>query len=1640
MTNRGVPRRFSAAATAIALAGSLLSAPFLLTRSVPTGNGHPDPVDRDTVVAGRPLAVRPRVQTPPAAKPTVRWPSGEFTAGGAHVRVLDRAAADRAGVHGLLLSVTAPATTDVPLDYTGFAEAFGGGYGSRLRLVRLPECALTTPERAGCRAGTPVPATNDTRSKTLTTSVSPGATVLAVTSDSSSARGDYRATPLAASATWNVGTQSGAFTWSYPLRVPPVPGNLVPTLAATYSSSSLDGRVSGTNNQGAWVGDGFDLWPGFIERKYRACKDDGVPKDSTYQVYPGDQCWAYDNATLAFGGKGGELIPAGGNLWRMRDDDGTRVEELTGTASDTGNGDNDNEYWRVTTPDGTRYYFGKNRWSGWASGTRETNSAFTTPVYGDDSGEPCHDTTFADSWCQQAWRWNLDFVEDTHGNAIAYYYTEESNHYGRNLRATDETPYTRAGYLTSVMYGLRSGAMYPADPPARVDFTVAERCLRATASDCAESNITAHPEYWADTPWDLHCDAGAGCRDDHGTVSPTFWTRKRLTTVTTKILKSDGTYRAVDTWSFAHAWGTADVDRQLLLASITHTGVAGSQTVALPPVTFAYTQLANRVDKLGDDIGPMVKNRIGAIYNEYGGQLDVNYTPMDCTATDLPNPADNHRRCFPTYWTKTSGDENPTLDWFHKYVVAQTVQTDLTGGAPDMVTGYDYSIGQPAWHYADDDGLTPEKYKTWSQWHGYSKVRVATAGGGRTDYWYFQGMDGDRASASGGTRSVSVTDGEGGSYPDHESLQGMTLRTVTYNNGAAVRKSVTTPWHHQTASRTRSWGTVTANLTGTKITRDMTLVDTTWRETWSTTTTFDLTTGEPTQVDDAGDTAVTGDEACTDTMFTANGTRVLARPAEVRTVARPCGTTPDLTRDVIADVRTYYDNGSFAAAPTVGDVTRVEKATAPSTYVPTARTTYDGYGRPLTVTNAENRVTTTAYTDTAGLNTRMKVTSPPAAAGDASTALTTATDLDPAWGNPVQNTDAGGKTTITAYDALGRLAKVWTPGRSTTLTPDREFTYAVAADTVTAVATKTLTNDGGQLISYTLYDGWLRLRQVQAPGRGDNGTAGRLITDTFYNPAGLTDHSYDAYYADGAPQPTLFGVATPGQIETQHWYTYDDLGRTTTDRLLIGNSDANERWRTRYEYGGNWSRVIPPGGGITVTTYTDAHDRRTEVREGSVPTTFAYNPHGQLATVTGPGGNTWTTSYDFRGRKSSETDPDKGTTTYRYDDMDRVVLTTDARGMKIGLTYDGIGRQIARYDATTASPGTKLAEWTYDTVRKGHLTRSTRWAGGKAYTNQIDFYDNLNRPTRIRVLLPSTEGALAPTGGWVFDTSYNLDGTIKATGSPAAGSLPAENTTFTYDPLGRLVQAGSNLSTYLTATAYSKTGKLIGQKLSTGGTEVSQTFGYEYGTQRLQHATTAHSGTAGTDRGVTYRYADGGNITQIVDTSRDGIDNQCFTYDALARLTNAWTQAGTGDCAADPTTVTVGGIAAYRAGYSYDDAGNRTGDAIRTYTYGRGHRLASVSDGSAYDYDADGNTTYRRTPTSAGWQRPDRTGDHHVDRYPGGTNPLSEIVEPGQARCRVVRPCLVRLFGVADPQHREQTAHLLQRLLHCGYRSMSVCV
>ncbi|MEU3394932.1 RHS repeat-associated core domain-containing protein [Streptomyces albidoflavus] len=1547
--------------------------------------------------------------------------------GRVEARLLDRKATAQAGVRGVLFALTpqgdakqgAPARvdskTDVSVEYARFADAFGGGYGSRLRLAQLPACALTTPDKASCGESTPLKTANDTDEQTLTaTAVKLEAnqpTVLALTAAAESEKGDYKASPLSPSAAWSANLNTGDFTWSYDMATPEVPGGLSPDVTLSYSSGAIDGRTGGTNNQASWVGDGFDLSPGFIERRYKPCADDGVKNADGRK--PGDLCWGYDNAFISFNGMGGELVPAGDNEFKLKKDDGTRVTRLRNTA--LANGDNDGEYWRVTAPDGTRYYFGYNRPSGWTEGKEETNSSWTVPVFGNNSGEPCHKTTFADSWCQQTWRWNIDAVIDSHGNRMTYYYGKEANSYGRNTKAADDTPYTRGGYLKRIEYGLRN---FYDKPQAQVLFDNSERCLPETGVTCAADTINDKKFYWYDTPWDLNCKAGAEC--DSPRLAPSFWTRKRLTDVTTQVLQTDGTYGKVDSWKLGHRWGMADVDYQLLLDSVQHTGHTASTPITLPKTTFAYTQLENRLDMTGDGFAPFIKARLSTVADESGGQIDANYSASACKEGSLPTPHTNTTRCFPQY---IGGDteNDPELQWFNKYVVDSVTATDRTGGAPGQVTRYEY-LGGAAWHYDDDDGLIKEKNKTWSQWRGYGHVRVKKGGQGgaatmksQEDRYFLRGMNDDRKDTTGGKKSVAVTlgDGEGDPITDHSSLSGFAYKSVQYDapGGKVLGKSVNRPWTHETARKTRSWGTVTADLSGVAATTAWQSLDNgagaKWRKATSSTK-YDTIAGRAIEADDPGDTSTAADDRCTRTTYATNtDANILGLVARAETVAKACGAPVDRSKDVISDVRSAYDGGAYGAAPTKGDPTATatlkDHDGTKATYLE-AGATFDAYGRRLTVTDltadvtatgdatpvrvkrTDGRTTTTSFTPSTGMPRQTVSTTPPTNPADTTTAQKTTSDLDVLRGHVLKETDTNGNTTQFAFDALGRSTKVWLADRNASSVPTYEYAYSTAEGKPVAVATKLLDNNGGQITSYKIYDGFLRERQSQAPGPD----GGRLVSDVFYDERGLVGRTNATYFTAGPPVSDLFKPDDALSVESQARIVYDGLARPVKNEEIAGDNDGGKVLGTTTTlYGGDRTTVIPPTGGIATTTLSDYRGNITELRQhhertadAAYDTTrYEYTPSGQQSKVIDPAGNVWTTSYDQLGRAVEANDPDKGRTTTKYDDHSQVTSSTDARNVTLVNVYDGLGRKTAVREGS--STGKLRLSWTYDTVSgaKGYLAESTRYVGDAKYTNKVTQYDRLYRPARTAVVVPDTEGALA--GTYQSATTYRPSGKISSISYSAAGSLPGGAINYGYED-GTL-RATSVFGQGITAaTNYSHTGKPLQQELglTEGGKKTWVTNAYERGTQRLDTRRVDRQDQAGVDQYLDYTYDQAGNVLSVADTSRTGTDNQCFTYDYLRRLTEAWTQ-DTKTCAASPSGSAVKGPAPYWQSFTYDKTGNRlsetrhdTGgepakDSRRTYAYpepgkAKAHTLTSVTtEGAggpgttAYAYDEAGNTTRR---------------------------------------------------------------------------------
>ncbi|MFF0435276.1 polymorphic toxin-type HINT domain-containing protein [Streptomyces sp. NPDC004327] len=1508
------------------------------------------------------------------------------------VTVSDPAAAKAAGAFGNLVTVrgASPATdagrsVRVELDVNTLQGT--GSWRDRARLVRMPACALTTPAKAQCRTRTPIVSTLDPRTGKLTADVTlpaaetaqnggtgaqkslaqqssapaaAGAMVLAAEPAASGSGGSFAATPLSPSASWSAGSNAGNFTYSYTFSMPTAIGGAAPSVMLGYDSSTVDGMTAASNSQASWAGEGWAYTPGFISRQYKPCLKAGIDMS-------GDECWAGQTLSLNLAGHSGQVVKDDTTgVLRLQGDDGTKITPLTGLNNGAWNG----EGFKVTTTEGTEYYFGANHLPGGDGSDPASNSVNTVPVYHPKAGDPCNSSsTGLASWCQMGWQWNLDYIVDLHGNLISYTYDQEDNWYarggGQNNGTGARTKYQRASQSRTVSYGQRLpeqiAAKGTAKPAVVMTFTAKERCFETTGCEPADRTL-ANQSRWKDTPLDQNCASGGTCT----VYGPTFWTSKRLAEVKADVLVGTD-YRTVDTWTLTHGWSYPDDATQsptMWLQSIKRTGSNGLAALDLPPVTFTGMQMPNRVDEVTVTASRFNRPRMTEIVTETGGRINVGYKPVECSrkAGTMPSaPETNTMACMPVKWVKPGSPTNakPELDWFNKYLVGSITQESRVTSGVARVTEYEYG-GGAAWHrneseFADDDARTYDNFR------GYATVTTTTGNGtdgpkSKSVATFLRGMGGQ------------VTDTWGGTITDEEEYAGFVRETQTFESVAPGAKvlsgELSTPWRSEiTSTHTPSVSglpKVTARFINTAQVRERArLADDTWRET-KREVTYDTDVSHAARVqkvDVFGDVTKPEQRQCTETSYASGANPMLIElPYRVLTLAGPCGATPTAA-NTIADTRNLYDNQPLGtvgdrALQTSSEVLSSYNADGSANYRVTAKAAFDKYGRQVSTTDPNTKdathpdgaTTTTAYTPAEGaLPTSVAVTNP--------LGWTSTTTMDPGRGLPTRAVDENGRFTDEEYDSLGRLVAVWKPGRDkATQSPNQKFAYDLKAnrDGPAAITTQNLREDGSYGTSIQIHDGFGRIRQTQA--QPPFGSVGRLVSDAIFDTQGREVQTTPSYFNNDSGPTSVVFVPQDAQIPAQTWNEYDALGRVTVSKFM---SYGQEQWRSTTTYAGaDRVDVTPPPGGYASSTITDALGRTTESRQykSNTPTgaydatTTSYDIAGHPVLRKDSSGHEWRYTYDTLGQLTGNSDPDSGQARTVYDASGRITTATDARGRSISFTYDLLGRKTAAYDGTaTTDPAKKTLEWTYDAKAKGKPDTSTRFVNGVAYKSTVTGYDNGYRPTGMSMTIPASEGVLAGTytSSVTYTPVLGLPKTVTLPAVTGAG-LTAERLTNSYDVDGNFI-GSSGKSALVTDVQYDAFGRPTRTTVGPYGSQVVSTQLYDAATGRVTQSTLDSQLAGNHVDFTTYTYNKAGSLTSARNV-QDGtsVDTQCFTYDYLGRLSAAWTDnggtttapapsvSGIGGCAnpAEPTAADaagrVGGPSPYWQSYGYDLTGNRT--------------------------------------------------------------------------------------------------------------------
>ncbi|WP_328443363.1 polymorphic toxin-type HINT domain-containing protein [Streptomyces sp. NBC_00386] len=1525
------------------------------------------------------------------------------------VRVLDREDIAPAGGVGLGLQVTRsdgvaePGHVQVRIDYSGFKYAYGGDFASRLRLVKLPACALETPDADGCTSREFVPVDNDTAKGTLTATVvaepdssglssqlgSGSASVYAVTSSSSSDAGDYRASTLSPTGSWDVSTGSGAFAYSLPVDLPkPVMGS-APSLAMTYNSQSVDGRTSATNNQASWVGMGWDLSVGFIERRYRNCSQDGTGI--------GDLCWDSPNTAtepdgavyvINLNGVSSKLIQdgTGTGSYHVQDDPGWRVQHLTG-----GHGADD-EYWVISPQTGQRYYFGWGRSERTGSATA---SVFTVPVVGNNTGEPCRDKFPVP--CTQAWRWNLDRVVDANEVEAVYFYDKETNYYRSIAEQTDKArSYTAGGYLRDIQYGWAT-QIPGSKPTGRVELTHVGRCvermadadpLRSEPKPCP--SISGNPSSYPDVPIDLMCDGSSTDYYCAGkTYFPTFFTKDMLWDIKTSVLNTSANgWDVVQQYQTKHGLPnpSGSIGKTLWLDYVQRKAYGTGTNIVLPVINF------NGID-LDNQVGTKELNfrRIESIHGDLGATTTVTYgSPNACSSDAYPTQSSNAQDCYWQKWTP-EGATDSTTGWFKKFLVTKvTVDPTVTSnqdGDPEMTTTYDYQ-GGAGWRFTNDP-LTKDSDETWSDWRGYQKVEVTTGTGTvkhSTFHWLYRGLDGDRTDKddSSKTRSVSVTDGEGTSYTDSPWLQGNTIETSQRDDtGSSHERVFHKYWVHTTATYV---GLPDARFVRETETTTSTKISTGWRDHVVQNEFDDVATantyGLPSRVDDQGEKGVS-DNRCTtfgraynDDLFDGSSIQrwlvVVDETRHYNTAGSGCdgrvaaGNT-GANQDGFTE--TFYDSATSVAAnnPVDGNPTETHTfASSGSTDFLQTKARYDSGGRVVWSEDGRENRTTTTYSpnDNWPVNGIITTTPDPDGPTFPLVPLTTKVYLSRFWGVPTKTEDVNGKITTYTLDAAGRTLEVWKP-TETGSSPSLKFSYSIPTSTISGVpdsvdgysgvSAQTLQSGSSYLPTYSYVDGLGRALESQAPVPDEHDTGHRQVAVTRYDTAGNVTGTSAVFLNGGV---LSFGVgggpANPAVKDLPSYtdVTIDWAGRTTASRIMVGNgTDSVESMygSSTAAYYGDYNTFIPSVGGPT-DTYTNVDGQTSKVVEhngtSAFTTQYTYTDTGQLKQISDPLGNNTIYTYDWAGQRIKTDDPDAGVSTAEYNKAGQITKTSsnyptaDSGGTlgtpKTVLTYDydTLGRKMS-----VTSGADELAAWSWDgpTIPggKGQITSAvSRDTSGNTYTTKINNFDGRGRPTSTTVTIPANVTGLAGdyTTALTYDAADHVT-SVKYPEGPAASGMDAETVTTSYNSYGQPDSLTSSQQTYVSATAYDPYSRLLDRfygkptnPIDGPGDAVTTKRSYSYqdttGTRWLQgiSTTTTANQLVTESQKDTYGYDRSGKITSLKEEA-DGqpVQSQCFNYDDQARLTDAYTRAGS---CIWPSYSDFTGTSPYQTAYSYDRLGN----------------------------------------------------------------------------------------------------------------------
>ncbi|MBU7019124.1 MAG: RHS repeat protein, partial [Theionarchaea archaeon] len=423
-------------------------------------------------------------------------------------------------------------------------------------------------------------------------------------------------------------------------------------------------------------------------------------------------------------------------------------------------------------------------------------------------------------------------------------------------------------------------------------------------------------------------------------------------------------------------------------------------------------------------------------------------------------------------------------------------------------------------------------------------------------------------------------------------------------------------------------------------------------------------------------------------------------------------------------------------------------------------------------------------------------------------------------------------------------------------------------------------------------------------------------------------NSYTGVYGSG----TLYAT-------TSYTYQYDGKISTVTD-------PGNDLYTYTYCFLGRITQVLFPDSTSISCSYDDTNNkitltngrgfnkihwfnwlsRLTKVEEeyavsSFATTTYQYDESGHLTSFTDAENHTTTFTYASLFGVTNIQYPDSTYEEYDYGNMGNVISFTDANGNDTTFIYDSAYRltQIQYQDQSTTS-------FTYDLNSNRTRMDDNAPSQGDYVEYTYDYWNRLT--TETRHISQDT-----------YTVSYQYDAASRLTTLNYPDNMQI---LYFYDDLNRIAEIkryidGLNDEILLDNMQYN-TESLLTQ--FDYGNNLQATFSYD-SRDRLSTIDIKDGETSFLD--LDYTYDNNSNITQLVNSWRDtsstlNSQTESYSYDGLDRLTSA-------SCTSWSHT------------YSYDEVGNRTAKDSVTYTINAVNEVTSLSDGTSFTYDDNGNRT-----------------------------------------------------------------------------------